>query len=108
VQNLLENALKYSEAGSEVLVSVSRQPSGIALVVQDQGIGISKEDQSRIFDTFWRAGDELTRRTRGSGLGLAIVKQIADAHKARIEVQSQPGEGTQMTLIFPSEGASHA
>jgi len=108
VQNLLENALKYSEAGGQVKAIVERQGAHIALHVIDEGIGIAKEDQKRIFDTFWRAGDELTRRTRGSGLGLAIVKQIADAHKAKIEVESSPGKGTRMTLIFPSEEVGHA
>jgi signal transduction histidine kinase len=108
VQNLLENALKYSEGGTEVTLKLERVPQGVALSVKDQGIGIAKEDQHRIFETFWRAGDEMTRRTRGSGLGLAIVKQIADAHKARIEVQSQPGQGTLMTLIFPYEGMGDA
>lgn len=108
VQNLLENALKYSEAGTQVEIRLKRVAQGIALSVKDQGIGIAKEDQPRIFETFWRAGDEMTRRTRGSGLGLAIVKQIADAHKARIEVQSQPGQGTCMTLVFPAEGMNDA
>jgi signal transduction histidine kinase len=108
VQNLLENALKYSEGGTVVTLKLERVSQGVALSVKDQGIGIAKEDQHRIFETFWRAGDEMTRRTRGSGLGLAIVKQIADAHKARIEVQSQPGQGTLMTLIFPYEGMGDA
>ncbi len=102
IQNLLENALKYSEGGTRVLVAVEKISGGVAISVQDQGIGISKADQLRIFETFWRAGDEMTRRTQGSGLGLAIVKQIADAHKARIEVDCQPGAGTRMTLIFPA------
>jgi signal transduction histidine kinase len=108
IQNLLENALKYSEGGTRVLVVVERIASGVALRVLDQGIGIAKEDQQRIFETFWRAGDEMTRRTQGSGLGLAIVKQIADAHKARVEVNSQPGDGTQISLIFPAEEAIDA
>jgi signal transduction histidine kinase len=101
VQNLLENALKYSRAGSVTTLEVSAGNEEIVLRVADQGIGIPAADQKRVFDRFFRAGDEMTRRTRGSGLGLALVKRIADAHGASIRLNSREGEGTEMIVSFP-------
>ena len=101
VQNLLENALKYSKADSETTLEVSAENEEIVLRVADQGIGIAAADQKRVFDRFYRSGDEMTRRTRGSGLGLALVKRIADAHGATIRMNSREGEGTEMIVSFP-------
>jgi signal transduction histidine kinase len=100
IQNLLENALKYSPAGSQVTLEIRADSEDIVLRVADQGIGIEAGDLKRIFEKFYRAGDEMTRRTRGSGLGLALVKRIVDAHGAAIRVSSKPGEGTEMTITF--------
>jgi signal transduction histidine kinase len=104
VQNLLENALKYSRAGTTVTLEVTAGNEDIVLRVADQGIGIAPDDLKRIFDRFYRAGDEMTRKTRGSGLGLALVKRIADAHGAAIKVNSRTGEGTEMIVTFPRDG----
>jgi signal transduction histidine kinase len=104
VQNLLENALKYSRPETTVTLEVAAQNGEIVLRVADQGIGIAAADLKRIFDRFWRAGDEMTRKTRGSGLGLALVKRIADAHDAVIKVNSKEGEGTEMIVTFPGKG----
>jgi signal transduction histidine kinase len=104
VQNLLENALKYSRTGTTVTLEVAAQNGEIVLRVADQGIGIGAADLKRIFDRFWRAGDEMTRKTRGSGLGLALVKRITDAHNAVIKVNSKEGEGTEMIVTFPGKG----
>jgi signal transduction histidine kinase len=101
VQNLLENSLKYSKPGSMVEVRLENGPDKAVLRVKDQGIGISGADLKRIFDKFYRAGDELTRKTKGSGLGLAIVKQILDTHGAQIKANSKLGEGTEMVITFP-------
>ncbi|MCD6023171.1 MAG: integral rane sensor signal transduction histidine kinase [Fibrobacteria bacterium] len=103
IQNLLENALKYSPAGSEVVLEIRALSAEIILRVADRGIGIEPADLKRIFEKFYRAGDEMTRRTRGSGLGLALVKRIVDAHGGTIKVASKPGEGTEMTIIFRRE-----
>jgi signal transduction histidine kinase len=103
-QNLLENALKYSREGTGVTLEVAAGNEEIVLRVADQGIGIAPADLKRVFDRFYRAGDEMTRRTRGSGLGLALVKRIADAHGAAIRVNSKVGEGTEMTVAFPRGG----
>ncbi len=101
VQNLLENSLKYSEAGTTVTVVLENLPDKAVLRVRDEGIGISGADLKRIFDKFYRAGDELTRKTKGSGLGLAIVKQILDSHRAQIKANSKLNEGTEMVITFP-------
>ena len=101
VQNLLENSLKYSEPSTAVTVQLENAPDKAVLRVKDQGIGISGADLKRIFDKFYRAGDELTRRTKGSGLGLAIVKQILDSHRAQIKANSKLNEGTEMVITFP-------
>jgi len=103
VQNLLENALKYSPSGTSVQVRVENSPDKAVLRVKDRGIGISGNDLKHIFDKFYRAGDELTRKTKGSGLGLAIVKQILDAHKAQIKVNSRLKEGTELVITFPKD-----
>ncbi len=108
VQNLLENALKYSRPATQVTLEVLPRSEDIVLRVADQGVGISPEDQRRIFEKFWRAGDEMTRKTRGSGLGLALVKRITDAHGGTIRVESKPGEGTEMILTFPRKGGTDA
>lgn len=100
-QNLLENSLKYSKPNTTVLVQVENFPDRAVLRVKDEGIGISSLDIKRIFDKFYRAGDEMTRKTKGSGLGLAIVKQILDAHKAQVKVNSKLNEGTEMIITFP-------
>jgi signal transduction histidine kinase len=101
VQNLMENSLKYSKGGTAVSVHLENAPDKAVLRVKDQGIGISGADLKRIFDKFYRAGDELTRKTKGSGLGLAIVKQILDIHKAQIKANSKLNEGTEMVITFP-------
>jgi signal transduction histidine kinase len=106
VQNLLENSLKYSQPGTKVEVRLENGPDKAVLRVKDQGIGISGADLKRIFDKFYRAGDELTRKTKGSGLGLAIVKQILDTHGAQIKANSKLGEGTEMVITFPKGKAA--
>jgi signal transduction histidine kinase len=106
VQNLLENSLKYSKAGTTVAVQLENSPEKAVLRVKDQGIGISGSDLKHIFDKFYRAGDEMTRKTKGSGLGLAIVKQILDSHRAQIKANSKLNEGTEMVITFPK--GSHA
>lgn len=108
VQNLLENALKYSPADTEVTLDVAAGSEEIVLRVADQGIGIDPADQKRVFEKFYRAGDEMTRKTRGSGLGLALVKRIVDAHGGNIRLNSRTGEGTEMIVAFPKSGTPRA
>lgn len=103
VQNLLENALKYSPGNTSVTLEVSAANEDIVLRVADQGIGIDPAEQKRVFEKFYRAGDEMTRKTRGSGLGLALVKRIVDAHGATIRLNSRPGAGTEMLVTFSAD-----
>lgn len=107
VQNLLENSLKYSRPGTTVQVQIEDSQDRAVLRVKDQGIGISGSDLKHIFDKFYRAGDEMTRKTKGSGLGLAIVKQILDSHRAQVKVNSRLNEGTEMIITF-AKGGRHA
>jgi signal transduction histidine kinase len=102
LRNLLSNACKYSPAGAKIGVRVFRQADEVTICVQDEGIGIPLEEQSRIFERFYRADNEVTRRTPGAGLGLSICKWIAEAHGGRIEVQSAPGEGSRFCIVLPA------
>jgi signal transduction histidine kinase len=74
---------------------------GLALVVADEGIGIPREEQARIFEKFYRAGRSETQGRRGSGVGLALVRHVAEAHRGRVTVESRPGEGSRFTLWLP-------
>ncbi|NLT13161.1 MAG: PAS domain-containing protein [Clostridiales bacterium] len=101
VYNLIDNAVKYNRPGGQVRVTVSSDEAGTALSVADTGIGIPKEDQSRIFERFYRVDKSHSRDTGGTGLGLSIVKHAAHYHGADIELLSNPGAGTTMTVRFP-------
>ena len=101
VQNLLENALKYSAEGTPVEFSVSKNKNKICLKVADQGIGIPNEEKSEVFEKFYRIGNEDTRQTTGTGLGLYIVKQVVKAHQGYISVADNQPKGTIFTIELP-------
>ena len=96
VQNLVENAFKYTPAEGTVTVSLSARDGRLTLSVADTGVGIAKRDLPLIWERFWQA-DTSRGADRGSGLGLAMVKQIADAHGGSLGVRSEPGEGSEFT-----------
>jgi signal transduction histidine kinase len=101
LQNLIDNAIKYTPEYGTIEVTLSEENKKYFLFqVKDSGVGIPLSDQKHIFDDFYRVGDEMTRTTKGSGLGLAIVKRVADAHNAQISVDSKPGKGTTFTVRF--------
>ena len=104
VRNLLDNAIRYSDPRTRVSVGVSVDPSDSDLVriaVVDQGIGISKEDQERVFERFFRVDKARSRVTGGTGLGLSIVKHVAADHGGTVELWSTPGRGSTFTLVLP-------
>jgi signal transduction histidine kinase len=100
--NLLTNAVKFSPAGSEVLIRGEMEPGGIALSVIDRGVGIKAEDLPRIFEPFWQNEAYRRRAKEGIGLGLAITQRLVQAHDATIEVKSREGEGTTVTIHLPA------
>jgi signal transduction histidine kinase len=99
--NLVDNAIKYSEARKSLGVEASIQEGQLALSVADKGIGIPPEEFGRIFEKFYRVGRSDTQGQRGSGVGLALVRHIAEAHGGRVTVESWPGEGSRFTLWLP-------
>jgi signal transduction histidine kinase len=103
LNNLISNAIKYSPEGGSIRVSGRATPDGAEITVSDQGIGIPVEEQSRIFERFYRVDDALSRRAQGSGLGLFIAKAIVEAHGGRIGVNSAPGRGAAISFWLPRE-----
>jgi two-component system phosphate regulon sensor histidine kinase PhoR len=101
--NLLDNAIKYSGDARTIRVVLGREGRCATLAVQDRGRGIEREEQSRIFDKFYRVSTGLVHDAKGSGLGLAIVKQTVEAHGGSIDVRSQPGAGSTFTVRLPSD-----
>jgi two-component system phosphate regulon sensor histidine kinase PhoR len=99
--NLIDNAVKYSEAGSTVQVSATRDDGFVVLAVRDQGTGIEAEHLPRLFERFYRVDKARSRTAGGTGLGLAIVKHIVQAQGGTIDVQSRPGKGSTFTLRLP-------
>jgi signal transduction histidine kinase len=97
---VLDNAVKFTDAGGQVLVSVSMHEGVPTFSVEDTGIGIKKEELSRVFQRFFR-GETARSRTEGAGLGLSIASWIAREHGARISLNSEPGVGTRVIVTFP-------
>ena len=104
--NLVNNALKYSDREKFLAVKLYRTEGVVKLEVADRGIGIARNEQSRIFEKFYRAGDPLVHNTKGSGLGLSLVRHIAHAHGGEVDVESAPGKGSRFTLTLPLEPAT--
>jgi signal transduction histidine kinase len=104
--NLVNNALKYSDREKFLGVKLYRADDAVKLEVADRGIGIARNEQSKIFEKFYRAGDPLVHNTKGSGLGLSLVRHIAHAHGGQVEVESAPGKGSRFTLTLPLEAAT--
>ena len=101
VYNLCDNAIKYNHPGGTVNVTVAPTQQGAELTVEDTGIGIPVEDQSRVFERFYRVDKSHSKAIGGTGLGLSIVKHGASLHGAKIHMDSQVGRGTTVQLLFP-------
>ena len=98
--NLISNALRYTEPGGEVRLSVRRETDDAVLEVTDTGIGIAPDDLRYIFTRFWRGDRSRSRATGGAGIGLAIVRELVRAHEGRIDVESTPGRGSHFRVIL--------
>ncbi len=104
--NLVNNALKYSADEKFLGVKLYRANGALKLEVVDRGIGITRREQSKIFEKFYRTGDPLVHNTKGSGLGLSLVRHITHAHGGEIAVESTPGKGSKFTLSLPLASAN--
>ena len=100
--NLIHNSIKFTPQGGRVRVELHRQNGNVEFKIADTGMGISEEDQARLFERFFKADKSRTRSNGGSGLGLSIAKKIVDLHKGTIEVKSNVGAGTIITVSLPS------
>lgn len=103
ISNLLQNALKYTDSGGKVSLSLQVAGKLAKITIADTGIGIPGENLSKIFDRFYRVDESRSRAAGGSGLGLSIVKAIIEAHKGKIEVTSTKGAGTTFSILLPTK-----
>lgn len=99
--NLLSNAIKYTPQHGQITVRLSEEPPWLCIAVQDTGIGLTAEEQERIFDRFYRARNRATRESGGTGLGLAITRSLVELHQGRITIESEPGKGSTFRVYFP-------
>jgi signal transduction histidine kinase len=104
--NLVDNAVKYSDGGKEISVSVQRNKSDVVIAVKDQGIGISPDEQHKIFERFHRVSTGLIHDVKGSGLGLSIVNHIVKAHGGSVVVESELGRGSTFFIRLPLSSRS--
>jgi two-component system phosphate regulon sensor histidine kinase PhoR len=105
VSNLVDNAIKYTPEGGEVVVSLTASAGAIECAVCDTGLGIAEDEQDRVFERFYRVDNGRSRDIGGTGLGLAIVKHLARALGGEITLSSRPGHGSTFTLRLPHRGA---
>jgi len=104
VTNLIDNAIKFSGETKRVVVQSFMESQYLVISVKDFGVGIKKEEIDKVFDRFYRGGDELTRTVKGSGLGLTFVKQIVEAHHGTVHVESEHGQGSTFKIRLPIQG----
>jgi signal transduction histidine kinase len=105
--NLMNNATKFTPEGGNISVRVRKQDTGLVIEVQDDGIGIAKEQQSRLFKPYSRLSSDRQRHP-GLGLGLALSKQVVELHGGRIWVDSEPGQGSTFSFFLPRQPTTHS
>ncbi len=103
LSNLINNAIKYTNPGGRVTLSLQEKGGNVVGTVEDTGIGIAPEDLPRIFDGFYRARSAKNMDAEGTGLGLAIVKQVVDLYGGQLGVESEVGKGSKFTFTFPTK-----
>jgi signal transduction histidine kinase len=110
IVNLLDNAIKYTPNGGRIKLKIAQENGDAVLDVADDGIGIPAEALPHVFKRFFRVDGSRSREQGGAGLGLSIVKSICDAHGARVEVSSIPGQGSRFRIRQPlaAESLAHA
>ncbi|UOK61214.1 sensor histidine kinase [Paenibacillus sp. OVF10] len=99
IANLVDNAIKYSGSHSQIKVEMEHTPSEVVIRIRDQGIGIAGDELERVQERFYRAKNAST--ANGSGLGLSICKEIVERFNGYIDIESQIGEGTTVTIVLP-------
>jgi two-component system, OmpR family, phosphate regulon sensor histidine kinase PhoR len=104
LQELLDNAIRYSSPGGKIAIKTELQDSSVVISVSDTGIGIPKADQERIFERFYRTDPARSRESGGTGLGLSIAKHLIEAHGGRIKVESEVGKGSTFSIFLPTAG----
>jgi signal transduction histidine kinase len=101
ISNLIINAINYTPAGGQVIVRVGAESDAQCISVKDTGVGIPKEKQARLFQSFYQANDHLTRQVGGLGIGLAYARRIIEAHHGQIVLSSEEGKGSTFTVYLP-------
>ena len=104
VSNLVSNAVAHTPPGGSVVLATAAEPAAIRIEVTDTGIGIPPEALPKVFDRFFRLDTSRSQASGGTGLGLAIVQSIMLLHGGKVEIASQPGQGTRVTLRMPITG----
>jgi len=104
IRNLVNNAIFYTGAGGEVIISIKRNGSNVEFSIKDTGIGIPKNQQTRVFSRFFRADNAIRKETEGTGLGLFITKNIIEAHGGKIWFESIENKGTTFFFSLPVIG----
>lgn len=101
-RNLIANAIHYTPERGRIQISWRAEDEGLVLSVTDTGIGIPRRDIPRLTERFYRVGSDRARHRGGTGLGLSIVKHVLNAHGARLRIESELGEGSTFSCVFPS------
>jgi signal transduction histidine kinase len=101
IDNLLNNAIKFSPENPEVSVNVRCEKNKLIISVQDRGIGIPEDEIDKIFDKFYQGKNAIDLTVKGTGLGLTLVKHIAEAHGGKVAVESEPGQGSTFLIVLP-------
>ena len=101
ITNLIDNAIKYSKENPEINITTHDAENGIEIIIRDNGIGISKENQRKIFDKFYRVPTGNVHNVKGFGLGLSYVQAVVNKHGGEISVNSELGKGSTFTVILP-------